>query len=55
MGAATGYWWQWNITVRIYTMMYLGLGVQKRCPGGTKYCWPIRCGEKGGNEGSGPG
>ena len=36
MGAAAGYWWQWNITVSIYTMMYLGLGVQKRCPRGHK-------------------
>ena len=23
MGAAAGYWWQWNIAVCIYTMMYL--------------------------------
>ena len=36
MGAAAGYWWQWNITVCIYTMMYLGLGVQKRCSGGAQ-------------------
>ena len=36
MGAAAGYWWQWNITVCIYKVMYLGLGVQKTCPGGHK-------------------
>ena len=34
MGAATSYWWQGNITVCIYEVIYLGLGVQKRCPGG---------------------
>ena len=33
MGTAAGYWWQWNITMCIYTMVYIGLGVQTRCPG----------------------
>ena len=34
MGTAAGYWWQWNITMGIYKVMYLSLGVQKRCCGG---------------------
>ena len=33
IGAAAVYWWQWNVTVCLYTMMYLGQGVQQRCPG----------------------
>ena len=36
MGAATGYWWKWNITVCIHKVIYLSPGVQKRCPGGHK-------------------
>ena len=33
MGAVAVYWWQWNVTVCLYTMMYLSREVQKRCPG----------------------
>ena len=34
MGATAGYWWQWNITVCIYTMLYLGWGGPKEVPEG---------------------
>ena len=31
MGATAGYWWQWDIAMGIYTMLYFGWGVPQRC------------------------